>query len=52
MLFRSLLLSQGQALGAAAGSVQLDLGGRQQLSHHHQIHVVVVSMDVEPSTMV
>ncbi len=37
-----LLLGQGQALGAAAGSVQLDLGGRQQLSHHHQIHVVVV----------
>ena len=35
-------LRQPQALRAAGGRINLDLGLRQQLPDHHQIHVVVI----------
>ena len=36
------VLGQPQAFGPAVGHVNLDLGLRQQLLHHHQVHFVVV----------
>ena len=38
-----LILSQLQAFGAAEGRVNLNLGIREQLAYHFQIHFIVVN---------